>query len=725
MNQPAIKAPTTAITASSRHNFVARNISYGDSRAQLLLWQKAFLLIPIWGVLVVPIVGLVCRMIGNTAVQFGYGIVLCVFAAYFCEDLLKRRIRLDDEYIYFGFKALPIRDVVSIDIKYKKSKFLPGNLVIYRASGKTLKLSLSGLTDESVDLLVKHLQSRNSSIKIAPVLTAMVKCRRIKPVPLETPDRLELPYHSRRLIFETIDAFKESAKKWMRIGPLLTCIVCGPLWMTFMSSLYVMLQPVSWTQIQQLSLHQFLMKFFEAMQQFLMNTAGKTTEAVQHFSQNGIVLGLMCVSILAIISYLLRFLWRPNILVADVRGVKIMMRLAEICIPFASVQWSDIGKMKLQTGGSSSGSLLIEKKNGKKFVIDLSALAAEDKGVLLRRMEKSVPDCVIDHELSQSMLPNSEHSYTEIWLQSLNQSPERSTLEPLEPGQVVGDNRFEVLQSLGVGGQGTAYLCRQMLNREADTIVLKETILPIFADTNLRRRALEKFDQEARLLKELDNPGIVRLIDYFVEDHRAYLMLEHVKGCNLRELVLRDGPLDQERVRDLALQMCAVLKFLHENSVVHRDFTPDNLILNSDGKLKLIDFNVAQQIQSGATGTIVGKHAYLPPEQFRGKATAQSDLYAFGATLYYLLTGLDPEPISQSSPASKDASIDPAFDRIIKRSTALQTNARYQNADEIEADIRAWVLSSLEEPVLLQATNSAGSPQTVSTHSQDEVKVHG
>ncbi len=98
---------------------------------------------------------------------------------------------------------------------------------------------------------------------------------------------------------------------------------------------------------------------------------------------------------------------------------------------------------------------------------------------------------------------------------------------------------------------------------------------------------------------------------------------------------------------------CGLLDLLHANSIVHRDFTPDNLILNSKGQLKLIDFNVAQQIQEGSTGTIVGKHAYVPPEQFRGKATSQSDLYAFGATMFYLLTGKDPEPISQSIPSAE------------------------------------------------------------------------
>ena len=143
------------------------------------------------------------------------------------------------------------------------------------------------------------------------------------------------------------------------------------------------------------------------------------------------------------------------------------------------------------------------------------------------------------------------------------------------------------------------------------------------------------------------------------------------------------------QAHDIALQMCDILKILHSHNIVHRDFTPDNLILNSKGKLKLIDFNVAQQVQGGSTGTIVGKHAYLPPEQFRGKATGQSDLYAFGATLFFILTGRDPEPISQSTPSTLNNEIDRSFDEIVKHATVLQTCNRYKSAEEIEADLLA------------------------------------
>jgi len=98
--------------------------------------------------------------------------------------------------------------------------------------------------------------------------------------------------------------------------------------------------------------------------------------------------------------------------------------------------------------------------------------------------------------------------------------------------------------------------------------------------------------------------------------------------------------------------------------VIHRDFTPDNLVLQNDGKLVAIDFGAANEFIGNATGTFVGKHAYIAPEQFRGKASPQSDLYAMGGTLYYLLTGEDPLALSVSDPAEKVA-VSPALAKLV------------------------------------------------------------
>ncbi len=246
----------------------------------------------------------------------------------------------------------------------------------------------------------------------------------------------------------------------------------------------------------------------------------------------------------------------------------------------------------------------------------------------------------IRKNFDEAMLTRQKSSYTELWLQSLTAPPKRASVKPLMPGELLRNNQFEVIGRLGLGGQGTAYLCSELGNK----VVLKETILPTFVDQAARQHALARFEQEARLLNEMDHPQIVKLTDYFIEDHRSYLVLEHIDGSNLKETVAQKGRMTEEEVRAFALQMCDMLEYLHSLNVVHRDFTPDNLMLTQNGLLKLIDFNVAKNEEVGITATVVGKHAYIPPEQFRGKPTHRSDLYAMGATLSFLLTPTNQHP---------------------------------------------------------------------------------
>ena len=123
--------------------------------------------------------------------------------------------------------------------------------------------------------------------------------------------------------------------------------------------------------------------------------------------------------------------------------------------------------------------------------------------------------------------------------------------------------------------------------------------------------------------------------------------------------------------------------------VLHRDLTPDNLVAREGGQIVLIDFGAANEFIGQATGTFVGKQAYIAPEQFRGKATTASDIYAFGATLYYLLTGLDPEALSQSTPRATNEAISEALDTLIKDCTALEETKRPLDAAMLVSRLRS------------------------------------
>ncbi len=698
-------------------------LGYGDFMSHVWLWQKAFLMVPIWAIPIVPVFGFVCRTLGGSVNQAGFGAVVGLSVLYFLQDLLKRVISLDDDRIYFGFRSYLIRDAKSVDITYKKGKFLPFNLVVTFDEGKQLKLKCSALSEQSVETLLKHLQSRNSQLKTAAVLNTLVKCRSVNKKSLEVGERLDIAYNSREFITENIDAFKATAAQWARVGPVLA-MVCAPIWLGYLPHFFSSLQANSYQQARELKLSEF---FGEIFTNFSW-AVGKGFSAIYDSSHawigNPLLIIFFSLAILVTLLSLLRVLLQPNALVANKNGLSLNLRVMDFAVPLSVVKWAEISSMSLKKIAGKSGELIVEQKNKRKFKLDLSAISPDDRGLLLKKVELMIPECPVSSELSQAMLPRADRSYTEIWLQSLTQSPERKTLDPLQPGQLIGvDSQFEVLHSIGVGGQGKAYLCRPLTASGEGSVVLKETIIPIFADSSVRRKSLESFEQEARLLKSIEHRGIVKLLDYFVEDHRAYLVLEHIDGFNLRQLVEREGALTEEKVLELAFQMLEILEFLHERGVVHRDFTPDNLILNSRGQLKLIDFNVAQQIQGGSSGTIVGKHAYLPPEQFRGKATTQSDIYALGATLFYLLTGTDPEPISQSSPAKLTASVSSGLDAIVKRSTSLQTTLRYQSAKELAKDL--FVLSDGAAVALSPSDRDSESLDLSKKEELQEVVVDG
>lgn len=311
----------------------------------------------------------------------------------------------------------------------------------------------------------------------------------------------------------------------------------------------------------------------------------------------------------------------------------------------------------------------------------------EERNFFLRTIESNVSG--FDPEVFEVLKPPPDRqSYTELWLRELSAPPKRDKLTPLSPGAMVNNSKYRVIAKIGVGGQGTVYLAQPTAGQEGE-VVLKEFVLPIYPDPRVRQQAAEKFQLEAEMLSKLDNPKIVRFFDLFIEDHRAYLVLERIEGNTLKDLVVNEGHQPESYVVDLALQMCEILEYLHGMAppIVHRDFTPDNLILEPDGNLKLVDFSVAQKMESTMTGSVVGKPSYIAPEQFRGKPTTQSDIYSLGATLYYLLVGEDPPPITRLHPESVNEKVSMALNTVIARATHLDPEKRYADVETMRADL--------------------------------------
>ncbi|MDZ4833199.1 MAG: serine/threonine-protein kinase [Candidatus Melainabacteria bacterium] len=270
-------------------------------------------------------------------------------------------------------------------------------------------------------------------------------------------------------------------------------------------------------------------------------------------------------------------------------------------------------------------------------------------------------------------------SFTELWEQEMQDHFSATNFVPLRKGKLLRNGRLHILMQIAAGGQSAIYLAE---TPEKDLRVVKEANLPPTLDDKSREKAKELFAREATILQGLSHPKIAKVLDYFVEDGRDYLILEFVPGHTLRQLVRQNGPMPEEEVLTYALQIAEILEFLHEQSpaIIHRDITPDNLVLREDGQIVVIDFGAANQVLGTATGTLIGKQAYIAPEQFRGRAVVQSDLYGLGGSMYFMLTGSDPEALSTSNPRAINPDISPGVGDLVAQCTDIDVIHRVANA---------------------------------------------
>lgn len=200
--------------------------------------------------------------------------------------------------------------------------------------------------------------------------------------------------------------------------------------------------------------------------------------------------------------------------------------------------------------------------------------------------------------------------------------------------------RYRVEQALGHGAMATVDLARDLeLDRP---VALKRLAENRARDDELRKR----FVREARLAARLTDPHIVRVYDVGEDGGRPFIAMEYVEGETLAELVARKGALPADEAAELGVQLCQGLAAVHRAGLVHRDVKPQNLLLRTDGELKVGDFGIAfgaDGTRLTVAGTVLGTAAYLAPEQARGEdVTAAADVFATGAVLYELLTGRPP-----------------------------------------------------------------------------------
>ncbi len=380
--------------------------------------------------------------------------------------------------------------------------------------------------------------------------------------------------------------------------------------------------------------------------------------------------------------------------------------------------WSDIAAISLveapkhDSSAKPSPLLRFHFKSGEKIDLDVSRFSCEDLETLLIAIEDWGDKCAVASEIitmrhklaksSRSANKTENKSYTAMWEDDLNSHFAATNFVSLKNGHELQSGRYRIAMQLGAGGLAAVYLAEDDSKR---MVAVKESVIPPLADAKLKDKAREMFKRESQLLSRVNHPNIVKVLDHFVENERDYMVLEYIPGRTLREIVRRDGAQDPERVLDWAMQIAGILDYLHtqEPAVVHRDLTPDNLVVTAKGVVHLIDFGASNEFVGQATGTFVGKQLYIAPEQFRGKAEPASDIYAMGATLHFLLTGKDPSALAESHPKKILPSLSDAWDELVADATKLSVNDRLHSAANLATRLQAMKSKQVSDEKQLEA----------------------
>lgn len=323
-------------------------------------------------------------------------------------------------------------------------------------------------------------------------------------------------------------------------------------------------------------------------------------------------------------------------------------------------------------------------------LINLTALSVCQREALFKAVARYVPPKCIAPEALTFMAETfsgsdgSMNDFTEIWMGEYKRKFQLSNHALLSPGSTVA-NRYSILMPLSNRANLSTYLAE---DKSGKRLVLKELVESTEYDASMRAKIAEQFMREASFLSSLNHPRICKIYDSFVENERGYIAMEHIPGHNFREYIRVHGAMPASEVIEIALQLAEILRYLHsqEPPVIHRDISPENLIYSAAQKqLHLIDFGAANTYATNRTATLVGKQSYMAPEQFRGKPQPASDVYGLGATLCFLLSRVEPEPLAAAVPPELAST---ELGKIIASCTQFESSQR-ANIEELLSSLRA------------------------------------
>ena len=271
-------------------------------------------------------------------------------------------------------------------------------------------------------------------------------------------------------------------------------------------------------------------------------------------------------------------------------------------------------------------------------------------------------------------------------------------------GNMIGrvfNNRYQITERIGIGGMAEVYRAQDnVLGR----LVAVKVMLPQYAaDPNFTQR----FKQEAAAAANLQSPYIVNVYDWGQDEGTYYIVMEFVRGSDLKTAIIERGAINQRKVAEIGSQVCQALSVAHGLDIIHRDIKPQNIMVQPDGNVKVMDFGIARAKNSVMTQTssVLGTAHYISPEQAQGKdLTATSDIYSLGIVLYESATGRlpfdGPDAVSVAMkqvndlpvpPREINPAIDPALEAIIMKAIAKNPADRFATAKDMRLALNDYL----------------------------------
>ncbi len=273
----------------------------------------------------------------------------------------------------------------------------------------------------------------------------------------------------------------------------------------------------------------------------------------------------------------------------------------------------------------------------------------------------------------------------------------RTITKKIERGSLFA-GRYELIEEIGSGGMGNVY---KVFDQKIQEMIALKLIRP---EIGTDKAVIERFSRELKTARKIAHRNVCRMFDIGEESGTHFITMEFVTGEDLRSLIKRIGQLPIGKTIDIARQICEGLAEAHTLGIVHRDLKPQNIMLDKEGKVKIMDFGIARSFWAKGvtmTGTIIGTPEYMSPEQAEGKeADQRSDLYSLGIILFEALTGKVPfegeTPISVAlkhktemppNPRNLNSLIPEDLNSLILRCLEKDKEKRYQTASEIVSDL--------------------------------------